>query len=1105
MRKILSFIILITSFGLYAQQEAANWYFGENAGIRFDSAAGTVTAVTDGQLNTREGCSSISDANGNLLFYSDGRTVYNRNHNVMLNGNGLFGDSSSTQSAIIVAKPQNPDNYYIFTVDTQLQGQPPSEGFNYSEIDMTLDGGLGAVTLKNFNLLSKTSEKISAVLKDCVTKDLWVITFGNQSGNIDMDFDTFYAYQVTNAGVNPTPVVTTFPISIGDRRGYLKFSPDGTKMVCANSGGETVGTVTARWSLLLYNFDVATGVVSNQLELQISDTANKAYGVEFSPNNELLYVHSTNNASFNAPGPSHLSLLTQFNLLAPDIQASEFTLDSRNLYRGGLQLGPDGKIYRALSTNYNTGQPFLGVITSPDIVGIGANYQHNAISLNGNNSTQGLPPFDQSLFNTKIDIIRNGLSITNLNLCTGDNYTLIADDIPGATYIWTLDGNSLAESDFDLVITQGGTYEVEINPNNGDCIIEGKAFITYFTVPVANQPINMNICDDDNNKLWDFDLTTQNTQILNGQDPTVFEVKYFESQADADSNMNEIVGLHENNGNPQEIFVRTHNVGNTNCYDSTSFFIEVFDAPTANTINDVELCDDDLDGDNSNGQKDINLATLVPTVLGSQNPADYTVTFHASQPDADSNTAALPSPYYNATPFMQAIFVRVENNANTNCFATTSFNYTVNPIPLSFNTTLTQCDEDAIVDGFTIFNLTEANDALTGMNTDVITTFHPSLLDAQNETMPLNGNLYSNVTNPEMIYVRVENINTECYSVAELVLDVSLTNISDGQLFICDDDGTEDGMHEFTLSDADADVLINAPAGVTLFYYETSNDALLEQNPIGPLFTNSTPYSQTIYARAENANACYGISEIELTVYELPDIETTEDVVYCLNTFPETITLNAGLNAGVPTDYTYLWSTGEMTHEIQINAVGTYTVTVTNTNNCTKDRTITVLPSNIATFTDIQISDASSNNTITVIVSGEGDYEFALDSPKGPYQDSNFFENVTGGLHTVYVKDKNNCGIIDQIVSVIGFPKYLTPNNDGFHDTWQIFGLSTQFQPNTKILIYDRYGKLLKQLDPLGVGWDGTFNGKPLPSNDYWFTVILQDGRTFKSHFTLKR
>ena len=1104
MKKILSLILLLTSLGLHAQQEAANWYFGENAGIRFDATAGTVTAVTDGQLNTREGCSSISDANGNLLFYSDGTRVWNRNHNLMVNGTGLYGDSSSTQSAIIVAKPEDPNIYYIFTVDTQLSGQPPSEGLNYSEVDITLDGGLGAVTIKNANLLANSSEKISAVLKDCISRSLWVISFANAAGT-SSPYNTYHAFEVTSVGVNTTAVTSTFPINVQDRRGYLKFSPDGTKMVCANSDGEFFGTASAHWSLLLYDFDVATGIVSNQLELQISSTANKAYGVEFSPNNELLYVHSTNNAGAGAPGTDHTSVLTQFNLVAADIQASEFTLDSRNLYRGGLQLGPDGRIYRALSTNYNIGQPFLGVITNPDAIGAAANYQHNAISLNGRNSTQGLPPFDQSIFNTKIDIIRNGLSITNLDLCDGDNYTLIADDILGATYAWTLEGNPLAETNFDLDITQSGLYEVVIDPNNGDCAIEGEATVNYFTVPIASTLADINICDNDNDGVWSFDFTVQDTQVLNGQNPATYEVKYFESQSDADANMNEIIGAYLNTINPKEIFVRIHNIGNPNCYDTTAFFIEVFDTPMANPISNIVECDDDLDGDNTNGQTDIDLTALVPTVLGAQNPADFTVTFHSSQADADTNNAALASPYYNVTPFSETIFVRIENNANTNCFDTNSFTYTVNPIPASLDEILIQCDEDGTLDGLTLFNLTQADDVITGGAADVATSFYLTLADAQNSTAAIDGTNFSNTVNPQIVFVQVADVNTGCFSVAELTLDVSVTNISDAILTTCDDDGTEDGLNEFTLTDADVIVLNGTPPDITLFYYETYDDALLEINPIGPTFTNNTAYSQIIYARAENANACYGISEVQLTVFELPDIEIAEDTIYCLNTFPDTITLTAGLNAGVPADYTYLWSTGEMTHEIEINAPGSYTVTVTNANNCKKDRTITVLPSNTATFTDIEVTDASSNNTVTVIVSGEGDYEFSLDDPNGPYQDSNFFENVAAGLHTVYVRDKNDCGIVEQIVSIIGFPKYLTPNNDGYHDTWQVYGLTAQFQPNTKILIHDRYGKLLKQLDPLGDGWDGTFNGKPLPSNDYWFAITLQDGRVFQSHFTLKR
>ncbi len=117
---IVPFLFINTS--VYAQLEASNWYFGFNAGLRFDPVSNTVTPLVNGQLSTNEGCASISDAQGNLLFYTDGITVYDRNHGVMQNGNGLLGDPSSTQSAIIIPKPQDSDIYYIFTVDTQVGG-----------------------------------------------------------------------------------------------------------------------------------------------------------------------------------------------------------------------------------------------------------------------------------------------------------------------------------------------------------------------------------------------------------------------------------------------------------------------------------------------------------------------------------------------------------------------------------------------------------------------------------------------------------------------------------------------------------------------------------------------------------------------------------------------------------------------------------------------------------------------------------------------------------------------------------------------------------------------------------------------------------------------
>lgn len=215
----------------------------------------------------------------------------------------------------------------------------------------------------------------------------------------------------------------------------------------------------------------------------------------------------------------------------------------------------------------------------------------------------------------------------------------------------------------------------------------------------------------------------------------------------------------------------------------------------------------------------------------------------------------------------------------------------------------------------------------------------------------------------------------------------------DTVLETCDDDGTEDGFFNFILTDAEADILFGLPAGLDLSYYETYEDALLEDNALGNSYTNTVPYNQTIYARVENANACFGISEIALTVFKLPNIVTEEEVFYCLNFFPQTITLTGGLIDDIPNNYYYEWSTGEDEFEIEINEPGTYTVRVTTTDGCFKDRTITVSPSSIAMISDIQITDASDNNTISVFVSAasEGIYEYALDNPNGPYQESNVF------------------------------------------------------------------------------------------------------------------
>lgn len=1111
MNKILCYTFLLCFVGVFSQQQASNWYFGENAGIQF-AEDGTITALDDGQLNTVEGCSSISDNNGNLLFYTEGTVVYNRNHRVMPNGSGLFGDESSSQSAIVVPKPDDPNIYYIFTVGSNQS----VNGLDYSIVNMTRDSGLGAVTVKNQELLNRCSEKIAAVLKDCETGAIWVIGFSNINATSNLNMNTFHAFEVTSSGVNTTAVKSTIRTGdmppVDDSRGYLKLSPNGEKLALANMSD----------GLFLFDFDVTTGRIDldTTQRITISGSNNSPYGAEFSPNSEILYVTASNdNFSGDADtNPnSHQSKLIQFDLTVPraEISNSAVILDNRNGYRSALQLGPNGKIYRSMAATYRLGLSFLSAINNPNMLGIDASYQHNAVSLGTKKSTQGLPPFIASFFTEKIDITNGVAEANNLLLCAGDTFTLIAEDIPGATYTWTLDNNPIPTPTppNELFLNTGGDYSVFIEIPSNDCESkEGQAIVTFYDVPTINPALDLDIDACSYDLTTEFDLTTRDSDILGTQDPSIYEVHYFESQLDADNNENEITGLFTNTMNPTPIFARIHNKNNPNCYDTTSFDVEVFIIPTANQIPDQVWCDDATDGDATNGQADINLLDFNAIVLDTQSSMDFNVTYHNSFANAETGANPLPNTYYNQTAFQEEIFVRVENDIKTDCFSTTSFMVTINPLPPAFNTSLIQCDEDGNMDGRTRFNLDEAFDALSGNSTTVSIEYYENSIDADSGISMLDPLGYINSANPEIVIAKIIDNTTGCYSLANLSLEVSTTQINNYQApEVCDELDSEDGINTFDLNTITTAIQQDNTITFPVSYYANYNDALLEQNALSTPFNNTIPYNQTIYSRVENNNACYGIGEVSFTINPRPQLEANETVLYCLNTFPNTITLDAGILNDSPNNYTYSWTSGQTTNSININEVGTYTVTATNAFGCTKTRSITVEPSNIATIETINIQDAlQSNNTITVIVSGEGEYEFALFDATGAlytaYQTSNEFTNVDPGIYTVSIRDvKNNCGIVEDMVSVIGFPNVFTPNGDGTNDTWNVQGVTAMFQPSTRIQIYNRFGKLLKELSPLNGGWDGTYNGEVMPNDDYWFSVKLQDGRIFKSHFTLKR
>ncbi len=1342
MKNLLYLLVFLFSITSFAQGEANVWYFGHNAGLDFNAIP--PAALTDGQIDTFEGCSSFSDPSGNLLFYSDGTTVWNTNHVPMPNGTGLFGDSSSSQSAMIIPKPGSTTIYYIFTVDAP-SSQAPYSGFNYYELDMTLDGGLGDISGGPFDLNGSKntqfwSEKVAAVKgKDC--EEFWVVSYIYDPVT-PPGLPEFFAYKVTATGVSTTPVRSTISYASSDFRGYLKISPDGSKIGIAHM---QVG------GFLVYDFDDATGMVSNELNLQMPNISgvssslqpNQPYGVEFSPNSEKVYVHASNGGPFgDSSVGAHYSSLIQFDVSLPtnaDIINSRQIVDARNMYRGALQLGPDHKIYRSISQSYQVGTPFLGVIESPNEAGTAANYQHNAVSLNGQDSSQGLPPFIASIFSSILLTADDGMGNTTVindqvfDMCTGDNLNITPEVLTGSiAYKWYLDSNPIPFSTTpNLLFTNvtpadNGVYKL-VAEHTDTCgnsnTLEGEFTISVSDYSIANPAQNLIVCDDDNDGTYLFDLTQNDAVIIDTQ--AGMEVLYFDSQVNADDNTSPLSSPY-NSGNAT-IYARIHPIGNNNCYDTTSFDLELYDSafPTdVTTMTPLELCDDTSIGTLNDGLAITDITAKETEILNGQSAAGFTITYftdagflnqittpntfdntgfaggltvhvqmtnnlnatcfattafdliiyeqpvaniaptmilcdddnngtmpfvltdqdsfintvtgmsityHPTQADADTSSTsnAISSPFesgnatiyarvendlsptscydtssfdievyesafpldaanispiencdntsvgtdtdgfilfdltqnetdilngQSATDFTltyftdagysipistpsnsfqntiiggQTIYVRMTNNLESSCYADTEFEIEVFELPTILDSYLFKnCDEDGTPDGFTDYNLDEANEFITLGNTSLSVTYYLSFANADTGTSPISPSPFNNATQ-NIVYARIETTDG-CHRVSTITLQVSTTSFPVGYnkiLSSCDDDETIDGLHLFDLSLASPDLVAQFPTGqnLTVHYYRTLTDAQLEIDEIVSQtdYMSENPFSQIIYVRVESGDNgdCFGLGgNLTLVVNPRPEFEVDPEAIVCLNLPPITLeTYN-------PDDvYTYEWTDENgvvisSNPTAQVSEGGTYTVIATSTdgNNCESfPHEVVVSESIIASIDedDVTITDDSDNNTITINNDlnnlGIGDYEFALDDINGPYQDDPFFDNVAPGIHTIFVQDKNSCGIAQLIVAVIGFPKFFTPNNDSENDTWQVKGVSDGFFVNSTIYIFDRFGKIVANVDATGDGWDGYYNGKTLPSDDYWFTAELidQNGniRSRKGHFSLIR
>lgn len=413
--KLLLLALFVSISSLYAQKEGNTWHFGFGAGLDFNNSP--PTAIMNGQLITDEGCATISDSDGKLLFYTDGIRVWNRFHQQMPTGNNLFGDPSSTQSAVIVPYPGKPELYYIFTVDNNL-GQ---NGFAYSLVDLTKDGGKGDVVKKNIPMFTPSTEKIAAVQHANQT-DVWVIAK-------PWNNNEFHTYKITTKGLEPMPVISYAGLVHSgftfNTHGYLKASALGNKLAVA------IGTDGV---CQLFDFDNNTGLISNPITIS---GLLYAYGVEFSPDGSKLYIsrrYHPDVYQYDISNPNQQAILNSLVILPT----------AYNM--GALQLASDGKIY---GSKYNYS---LDVINNPDAKGTDANYQANAVDLGGRVGSLGLPTFVQSFFNT--------IAFNYANTCKGQSTTFtLIDDTEVLEVLWNFGDPSTGGANISTERTPTYTYQ----------------------------------------------------------------------------------------------------------------------------------------------------------------------------------------------------------------------------------------------------------------------------------------------------------------------------------------------------------------------------------------------------------------------------------------------------------------------------------------------------------------------------------------------------------------------------------------------------------------------------------------------------------------------
>jgi gliding motility-associated-like protein len=580
-----------------------------------------------------------------------------------------------------------------------------------------------------------------------------------------------------------------------------------------------------------------------------------------------------------------------------------------------------------------------------------------------------------------------------------------------------------------------------------------------------------------------FDTSLVTQQILAGQVDK--EITFIDGKGNKYSSLpNPFMNT---NKDRETITVRVSHKDNFCCYSETSFDLIVNSLPDLSETSNLILCDNDTDG-----LALFNLQQLKNSILGTTTNIKVEF-YHENGQQIQSPLNAISNLIANE----ESIKVKAIN-IDTNCFNESSFKLIVNPLPIANHIEeIIGCDDNN--DGISeYFDTSKIESTVLRNQTEMKISYFD--INGNQLPSPLANPFTNIVPHLETITVRVTNPQTNCYSETflNLVTSSKPTIIQPNPLYACDEGN---GFSHFDTSTIESQLIGNQP-NLLISYLDESGKVLPSPLPID--YKNTVAWFQNITVKVENSlnPLCFSETSLKLIVNELPQINLEKDYFLCDLEPSLKITTNSTFDS-------WEWRFQDdsvISNSFKANLIetGRYTVRVSKINNgisCENIFSFNLIRSILPKITEVKIQDISDNNYIEIITSSSGDFEYAIDGSN--FQDSNTFYNISGGVYIVQVRDKKGCGFDEQEVILVDYPKFFTPNNDGYKDYWHIVGIE-KF-PNAVTAIFDRYGKFLKSLKYTEVGWDGTFNGEKLIASDYWFSVELGDGRVFKGHFSLKR